>query len=367
MASSPALREPHLENRTRPMPKRTVTSLGILLLALVAVALWHSENGGGSHKGAVRLAPDHGLQDGVIALACETNVVIWKIGQPRQTGKMRIASLSKPLTALAVMALNNREPLLDKPYHPRNDGEPTAGKPTARELLQHSAGLPAAGPGDPLFLDGLGQEIAGCEAALARTAAAVTAGQKGVASYSNLGYCMLGELIREKTEKPYPDAVRDLLGIDKRDFALPTEDTPNGYGARGVGFDDTDVASLGPAGGWAASPAAYARLLARRDMADLRSAPLTTTADGVRWTLGFSVWDRPEGRYLTHLGDLEGVFSLALVSPRRTAAVAVFEQRVPDLGRAANAFFPALARDLEEFESFSCQRRPAAPSPAGDA
>ena len=156
--------------------------------------------------------------------------------------------------------------------------------------------------------------------ALARTAAAVTAGQRGVASYSNLGYCMLGELIREKTEKPYPDAVRDLLGIDKRDFALPTEDKPNGYGARGAGFDDTDVASLGPAGGWAASPAAYARLLARRDMKDLRSAPLTTTADGVRWTLGLSVWDRPEGRYLTHLGDLEGVFSLALVSPRRTAA-----------------------------------------------
>lgn len=141
----------------------------------------------------------------------------------------RIASISKPITAVAVMQLVQRGELAldDRAFAqlPRdlvaNDGDadPRLQEITVRQLLQHTGGWDRSISGDPMFR---AVEIAEARHRLppaspqdvirfmADKPLDFTPGQRY--AYSNLGYCLLGRIVEHVTGECYEEHVRrDLL------------------------------------------------------------------------------------------------------------------------------------------------------------
>ncbi|WP_438031899.1 serine hydrolase domain-containing protein [Sorangium sp. So ce204] len=172
--------------------------------------------------------------------------------------RFRIGSVTKPLTAAAILRLRDEGRLsIDAPaarYLPALTGVvyPTrdARQITVRDLLTHSSGLPRLGVFPPAStsrdvtereilatLDGFGLESAPGTAT----------------SYSNLGYSLLGLIVARAAGVPYrrymSDAVLGPLGM--RDAAWDPSQVPPGAlaspHARGVdGVDDGAVAPIQP-------------------------------------------------------------------------------------------------------------------------
>ena len=138
----------------------------------------------------------------------------------------RIGSLSKPITAAAVLKLveQGRLGLDDRPFRLLDDLKPAAGAfldprlydITVRDLLRHSGGFDRAASGDPMFKP---TEIAWA------MGAAPPAGPSTILryvftqpldfapgtryAYSNFGYSVLGRVIERVTGRRYRDFVRD--------------------------------------------------------------------------------------------------------------------------------------------------------------
>jgi N-acyl-D-amino-acid deacylase len=195
---------------------------------------------------------------------------------------MRIASVSKPLTAAEVKLLVRGGKLsLDTPVFPLlglrpyngKEGDPRLGDVTVGHLLEHRGGWDRDTTFDPMFRTG---EV---EKALHLAGPATPAnvveymlaqplqfapGERS--SYSNFGYCVLGRVIEKVTGRPYGDAVRhDVLG------PLGIEDVKLGHSAardrdpREVCYPVADDAFrlevLDAHGGWVASAPALCRFL----------------------------------------------------------------------------------------------------------
>ena len=148
--------------------------------------------------------------------------------------RFRIASISKPFTAVAVLQLvqAGKLKLDDKVYdllQPKPlDGEavhPSFKKVTVAHLLQHRGGWSRNASFDPMFRSHI------IAAAVGRTGPAEpgdiirymvsrkTESEPGeYYSYSNFGYCLLGRVIEAVSEKSYGDYMRihvlDPLGLD---------------------------------------------------------------------------------------------------------------------------------------------------------
>jgi len=138
----------------------------------------------------------------------------------------RIASLSKPITAVAVLKLveQGRIGLDDRPFKLLDDLKPADGAfldprlydITVRDLLRHSGGFDRAASGDPMFKP---MEIAGA------MGAAPPAGPETILryvftqpldfapgtrfAYSNFGYSVLGRVIERVTGRRYGNFVRE--------------------------------------------------------------------------------------------------------------------------------------------------------------
>jgi N-acyl-D-amino-acid deacylase len=151
----------------------------------------------------------------------------------------RIASISKPVTALAVATLVEDGTLSYElkalPYlgypTPNYQGakrDPRLDTITVRHLLEHSGGWdresaldPAGNKGfDPMFhpraaardLTGREQPVAGPEMIARWMVGKPLQYDPGSHySYSNLGYCLLGRVIEKATGQPYEQYVRSLL------------------------------------------------------------------------------------------------------------------------------------------------------------
>jgi CubicO group peptidase (beta-lactamase class C family) len=124
----------------------------------------------------------------------------------------RLGSVSKPITATAVMVARERH-LLDLD-HPVNDYLGTAklragtGRPsdaTVRRVIQHMAGLPEHS--EAYYRDEAGQPPS-LETAIRRYAVLTRPpGEKFV--YSNLGYAVLGRALQHVSGRSYGDFLRD--------------------------------------------------------------------------------------------------------------------------------------------------------------
>jgi N-acyl-D-amino-acid deacylase len=141
--------------------------------------------------------------------------------------RFRIASISKPVTAAAVLRLVDRgnfrldDRLVDVlPVHPH---VPAGGKPdarlkdvTVRHLLLHTAGWDRDKSGDPMFRPAAVAKAVGVEAPAGPLA--VTRHALGLPldfdpgtkfAYSNVGYCILGRLVEHHAGQPYEQYVRE--------------------------------------------------------------------------------------------------------------------------------------------------------------
>jgi N-acyl-D-amino-acid deacylase len=182
---------------------------------------------------------DHDVPGGALAIARHGRIVYARgFGyadvarrQPVQPDSLfRIASLSKPLTAAAIMQLQERGKLrLDDRACELLDltpSDPRLAAVTVRQLLQHTAGFDRAASFDPMF-----KSVRIAKA----TKTAPPAGPDQIIAYmmqrkldfdpgtrycySNFGYCMLGRIIERASGQPYEKYVREQvlrpLGINR--------------------------------------------------------------------------------------------------------------------------------------------------------
>jgi len=272
-------------------------------------------------------------------------------------------SMTKLVTATAVMQLVERGKLdLDSPVRHLVPEFPKNGaRVTTRHLLSHSAGLanpipigwirPADAPAEPLDL---------FTARLLKKHQRLRARPGGRASYSNLGFLVLGEVIQAASGIPYCDYVREQvlepLGMTSTDFAYRKDMAPRaatGYHPRfdisapllrvmtPTGTFDHHVGRFwalsrfcvegAPYGGLIGSvadaarfldlhvdPAAHPRVLSKEAVAAMQQ----TTAHGRRLDVGLGWFRRhrdPENgsRYWEHLGGGGGFFNVMRIYPER--------------------------------------------------
>jgi len=196
--------------------------------------------------------------------------------------RFRIASISKPVTAVAIftlieaghLKLGDRvlgpEGLLGETY-----GKIAAGSPmrdiTVDHLLTHTAGGWPNDGTDPMFRSGMPDHASLIETTLAYQP---TRSAPGTAyAYSNFGYCLLGRVIERVAGKPYADYVKETLLAPIGDADM--EIAGNTLAERQAGevrYHSTDrspygmdVRRMDSHGGWIASAASLARFAAASD------------------------------------------------------------------------------------------------------
>jgi CubicO group peptidase (beta-lactamase class C family) len=266
-----------------------------------------------------------------------------------------IGSVTKTFTATAIMRLVEAGRVeLDAPvrrYVPelRLPDEPAAARITILNLLNHTAGLDTravfdSGDGD----DALAREVAN----MAGVALIGPAG--GRASYSQLGYNLLGRVIENVTGQAYEAAIAALVfeqaGLVNSVFSAGAAITRRfsvghnlGEGTLRVARTWKDTRGNNPGGGLASSVSDQLRwarfhlggaALARRmqePTVRLRGSSLGD-AVGLAWFLR----DTGGVRTVGHGGSTNGQFANLLLVPERDFAVIVMSNAGPDSGLALN-------------------------------
>lgn len=268
------------------------------------------------------------------------------------TTLFRLGSVTKPLTATAVLRLHDRgvmdldRPLVDVLPALADCGYPAVERITARMLLGHTAGLPhdffPTGDGDPADLPDL--VLRGL-----RTYSPVA--PPGTAySYSNPGYDLAGAVAATAAGTPFPQLVDELV-LRPLDMASTTFDPavamthPLALGHQ-YGADGTPVVERQVADNVAHYPSGFAlssvldmgrfvtahlgadtghpdRLLTENSQRLMRSAHARLfLPDDTESTLGFHRWRWQGHPVLGHVGDICGYGAwLAMLPDRRIGAV----------------------------------------------
>lgn len=244
---------------------------------------------------------------------------------------VRIASITKPMMALAVYTAFRGEPdALDAPLR---EHLPELGKQwrlgdgvTLRRCLSHTAGLRTA---DAATLAGFGDGDDALDRAVRFECALPTAWRPGRGwAYSNVGFRFAGAVLARRAGTTFEAALRDLL-LTPAGMADTGFDTPDGYAAghrKGVPQPDGYARARRPGGGLWSTPKdvlSFAEY-AQRDTAFMAAARTehSPAAMGHRYGLGFFL-DR-RGDILFHFGDVGGYQGLLAIAPdHATASVAV--------------------------------------------
>lgn len=193
----------------------------------------------------------------------------------------RVASISKPITAVAIFSLieRGRLKLTDKVFGSgallgKDYGAPPylqgIDQITVDHLLMHTSGGWPNDVLDPMFSQAGKDHRQLITWVLAYQKAAHLPGEKY--AYSNFGYCVLGRVVEKLTGESYEGFVRKEIllragAIDMRIAGNTREPRAPGevayYGGTGVGGDPytIDVARMDSHGGWIASPTSLVRFL----------------------------------------------------------------------------------------------------------
>ncbi len=150
------------------------------------------------------------------------------VADPHEDVQHRIGSITKSITAVAVMRLRDEGRLgLDDPLERHLPGTPL-GERTIGQLLSHLAGVTAESPG-PWWERTPGGDLA----AMGLQPAHLPLGAGRHFHYSNLGYGLLGEVVEALRARPWAAVVRDEvllpLGMTR------TTPRPSGLAATGWG------------------------------------------------------------------------------------------------------------------------------------
>jgi CubicO group peptidase (beta-lactamase class C family) len=289
---------------------------------------------------------------GIAASLVRSGEIVWSdaagvadAGGERMTPdhQHRIGSITKTVTAAAVMQLRDAGKLeLDDPLGAHLP-EATNAEPTIGRLLSHLAGIQREVPGiawETLEFP-TGAELV---AKLADAEQVLSPGRAW--HYSNLAFSLLGEVIERVGGMRYEDFVRNRilapLGMSRTGFA-PDPPVATAYAVEP--YSDVvrpeptlaEEGSLGAAGSLWSTPGdlcRWAAFLADPDPADLvpatveEMAEVQTMVDRRRWTLawGLGLELRREGDLVLvgHEGAMPGFLAAVFVSPEhRLGAAAV--------------------------------------------
>jgi len=203
--------------------------------------------------GAISLVWKNGtpIYEAAVGLADREEAIPMAIDTPH-----RLASLTKPVVATAVMALIDRGRLaLDTTIDRYVDLPPL----TIHQLLTHTGGLSyrfMEAPGGPYHQanvsDGLDQPGLSAAENLSRLATVPLVSPPGTAWNYSLSFDVLGAVIEKIHDAPLGDAIRDLvtgpLGIDLSFAPRPGMATPyyNAPGAPLKMFDGVEVSAFPP-------------------------------------------------------------------------------------------------------------------------
>jgi CubicO group peptidase (beta-lactamase class C family) len=242
--------------------------------------------------------------------------------------RFRIASVSKPITAVAILrCVENGLLSLDAPvFGPRGllsgfDGDGLQGI-TVDHLLTHASGGWPNDGADPMFR----HPNLGHAELIART----IAGQKPARppgthyAYSNFGYCLLGRVLEHVTKKPYAEFVaREILAgagitsmaIGGNTLADRQPDEVRYYTdpvARAYGMN---VARMDAHGGWIATASDLVRFASRlpRVLGEKSIRIMTSGGINPSYARGWAVNEVPNW---WHTGSLPGTTAI-LVHTRR--------------------------------------------------
>ncbi len=284
------------------MKKKYITKVSFSILAslcsLADLKAQHpTENG--------QFAPIAGIDNFVYAFMAETNVPGLSLAITRNekivylkgygyadregnekitpASLFRIASISKPLTSVAIMKLVEEKKLSldDKVFGPKGLLKTTYGKQpykkeitdiTVRHLLQHLAGGWGNKRNDPMFTDPARPQAELISFTLDSFSLEHAPGTNY--DYSNFGYCVLGRIIEKITGRHYEDYVKTTIlqpcGItDMLVGGNRLEDRKNNevkyYGRGNEDPYKYNIERMDSHGGWLATAGDLVKLLAHVD------------------------------------------------------------------------------------------------------
>lgn len=358
-------------------------------------------------QAVLRYMAQHGIPGGALAVVKDGRLVLARgygyadlerkeLVQP--TSLFRLASVSKPVTALAIMTLVRDGKLdLDSPafpllgwtpfLKPGASEDPRLRRITVRQLLHHSGGFDRDRSGDPMFQHFLiAQDMGIPSPPDHRSLIRWVMGRPldfdpgSREAYSNFGYCVLGRVIEKVTGMSYEAYVKKAvlapLGITRMRIGRgrPEERAPGEvrYYDRNTtpvrAYDSGSKERLAPLpyafaspqtldahGGWIGSAVDLARLAAgldaprKKPLLDARTTalmyerpepPVGLDADGkpapVYYACGWLV--RPVGAdgkaNLWHNGSMPGTFSLLVRRYDGLSWAVLFNERVDETGPA---------------------------------
>jgi len=299
----------------------------------------------------------------------------------------RIASLSKSITAVAVMRLAEQGglslddrlvDLLDISPPPGRPSDPRLRQITVRHLLQHLGGWDRDKAFDPMFQDErIARELNVSLPIRTEHIIRFMAGQPlqhdpgTTMSYSNFGYCLLGRIIEKRTGLSYGDYVRTELlaplGITRTrlghsNFEDRAADEVEYQTDSGSAYGAFNVENMDSHGGWIASAVDLARFAAAFDNPD--NCPILSRASieamfalppnidpnayktgDVYYACGWNVRDFGSGKRNTwHTGSLPGTYTFMARWAGGVNCVVLFNKRGPgfaeidkQLGAAAHS------------------------------
>jgi N-acyl-D-amino-acid deacylase len=318
----------------------------------------------------------------------------------RPDSLFRVASLSKSLTALAILTLvgEGRLDLDAKAFSLLNTLTPPAGATpdprlgdiTVRQLLHHTGGWDREQTFDPMFASTLAANgvgvppPAGCETVIRYMRGQPLQFDPGTRyAYSNLGYCILGRIIEQVAGMPYDEYVtrRVLAPAGARGMRLgrtliegraPGEvryhDLPDAPAEISVFPEQQDqrvpspyggfyLEAMAAHGGWIASPVDFLRYMVTLEsgrssgfvyppklLAQLfgRPAPPVSENDPSYYGMGWSVLPVSGGANWWHDGSLPGTMTYAVHLANGISWVAFFNTRVRD----SDTFFVELDTEM---------------------
>lgn len=352
-----------------------------LLLAFTAIiASAHGQEPRGLEDAIENLMKRYQVPGGSLAIAMEGKPVYARgfgmAGKEkgeavRPDSLFRIASVSKPITAAAILKLVESgklsldDRLFDRlPKYRDAVADPRAFTITIRDLLQHAGGWDSEISDDPLFVDwetltSLGGSFPPSHEEVIRFTLAqpldFTPGTRY--AYSNFGYMLLGRVVEAATGMPYRSwVVRNLwqftpagsLAADRASgevkyadrpeappvlsiFSSKPEPVPAPYGGFSLALQDAS-------GGWLASAPDLVRFLTKltdgtvlraETAALLITRPAFEPADASVWYgLGFQVIAAEGGIHvLAHDGAFAGANALVVHLPGVFTYAALFNSR----------------------------------------
>jgi CubicO group peptidase (beta-lactamase class C family) len=332
-----------------------------------------------------------------------------KKAQVKPESLFRIASISKPFTAVAVLQLVEKGKIkLDQPAFDFVAGELCRGKAadprlekiTIQQLLQHTGGWDRDKSFDPMFR---------CKIIADKQGVPCPPGPKDIIcymtgekldfdpgsryAYSNFGYCVLGRIIEKVTGLPYEKHVQRSvlapLGITRMRLGSTTESrrgevtyyTPKGGTTKSL-FEDTEVPwpyggfyleAMDAHGGWVASAVDLARFAAGLEDPGacpvLQSLTLETMYARPPAPVGRDKEGHPTPAYYGcgwmvrpvdstgkanywHNGSLPGTSTLLVRRSDGLSWAAVFNQRSDDDKLPDTAIDPALHRAADSVSAW---------------